>query len=147
MTHARVNITLDVETHGARRKKELPLKLLVLGNFSHHQNHKPVTQRERLNITPQNLDDTLNSLSPTLHLPEGNLTFTKMKDFLPNNVIAQIPALRKLMSMRNLLKELKANVLDNPEFRKSLEKITQHQPTLQQLQHEIQAKSSLNGEQ
>jgi hypothetical protein len=45
MTHARVNITLDVETHGARRKKELPLKLLVLGNFSHHKNHKPVTQR------------------------------------------------------------------------------------------------------
>ncbi|MDX2165133.1 MAG: type VI secretion system contractile sheath small subunit [Gammaproteobacteria bacterium] len=147
MTHARVNITLDVETHGARRKKELPLKLLVLGNFSRRQNQKPITQLERLNITPQNLDDTLHSLSPTLHLSEGNLTFTKMKDFLPANVIAQIPALRKLTSMRNLLKELKANVLDNPDFRKSLEKISQHKPTLQQLQHEIQQKSSLNGEQ
>ena len=147
MTHARVNITLDVETHGARRKKELPLKLLVLGNFSHHHNQKPVSQRERLNITPQTLDDTLNSLSPTLHLPEGNLTFTKMKDFLPNNVIAQIPALRKLMSMRNLLKELKTNVLDNPQFRKSLEKITQHKPTLQKLHNEIQEKSSVDGEQ
>ncbi len=146
MTHARVNITLDVETHGARRKKELPLKLLVLGNFSRAKKVKILAQRERLNITPQNFDETLNTLSPTLHLPEGNLTITKMKDFLPDNVIAQIPALRKLMSIRNLLKELKANVLDNPEFRKSLEKITQNKPALQQLHKEMQEKLPLIGE-
>lgn len=143
MTHARVNITLDLETHGARRKKELPLKLLVLGNFSHHKNTRPLHQRERLSITPHNLDDTLKTLSPTLHLPEGNLTFTQMKDFLPDNVIAQIPALRKLMSMRNLLKELKTNLLDNAALRKSLEKIAHDKPALQQLQHDMQTKSPL----
>ncbi len=31
---ARVNITLDVETGGARKKLELPLKMLALGDFS-----------------------------------------------------------------------------------------------------------------
>ncbi|HEV2613170.1 MAG TPA: type VI secretion system contractile sheath small subunit [Gammaproteobacteria bacterium] len=148
MKQARVNITLDVETHGARRKKELPLKLFVLGNFSRHKNTKPVSQRERMNITQHNFDDVLASLSPTLTLPDTHtaLTFKKLRDFHPEQLVSQVPVLRKLMSMRNLLKDLKSNLIDNTEFRKALEKLAKDKTSLLQLRNDIQDKSPLTGE-
>jgi type VI secretion system protein ImpB len=45
-----------------------------------------------------------------------------MKDFTPEQV-AQIPQLKAMLAMRNLLRDLKANLLDNQTFRKELEKI------------------------
>jgi len=148
MKHSRVNITLDVETHGARRKKELPLKLLVLGNFSHHKNTQPLSHRERININQHNLDDVMASISPTLTLENSNTTleFKKLKDFHPDHLIYQIPALRKLMSMRNLLKDLKSNLVDNTAFRKALEKLAADKTALVKLQEDIQQKSPLTGE-
>jgi type VI secretion system protein ImpB len=44
-----------------------------------------------------------------------------MKDFTPEP--AQIPQLKAMLAMRNLLRDLKANLLDNQTFRKELEKI------------------------
>ena len=35
---ARINISLDVETGGAKKKIELPLKMLVMGDFSNSKN-------------------------------------------------------------------------------------------------------------
>ena len=46
-----------------------------------------------------------------------------MKDFTPEQVAAQIPQLKAMLAMRNLLRDLKANLLDNQTFRKELEKI------------------------
>lgn len=46
-----------------------------------------------------------------------------MKDFTPEQVSLQIPRLKVMLSMRNLLRDLKANLLDNQVFRKELEKI------------------------
>ncbi|KGQ11354.1 hypothetical protein BBAD15_g2912 [Beauveria bassiana D1-5] len=52
-----------------------------------------------------------------------SLTFQSMKDFTPEQVSRQIPQLKAMLSMRNLLRDLKANLLDNQAFRKELEKI------------------------
>ena len=51
------------------------------------------------------------------------LTFRNMKDFTPEQVARQIPQLTAKLAMRNLLRDLKANLLDNQTFRKALEKI------------------------
>ncbi|EIR79976.1 hypothetical protein YPPY32_2003, partial [Yersinia pestis PY-32] len=46
-----------------------------------------------------------------------------MKDFEPESVARQIPQLRALLAMRNLLRDLKSNLLDNATFRRELENI------------------------
>ncbi|EIQ91821.1 type VI secretion system contractile sheath small subunit, partial [Yersinia pestis] len=51
------------------------------------------------------------------------LTFREMKDFEPESVARQIPQLRALLAMRNLLRDLKSNLLDNATFRRELENI------------------------
>ncbi|EOC0563173.1 type VI secretion system contractile sheath small subunit, partial [Cronobacter sakazakii] len=38
---ARINLKLNLHTGGAQKKVELPLKLLVTGDFSHGQEHRP----------------------------------------------------------------------------------------------------------
>ena len=137
---SRINITLDIETGGAHHKKELPLKLLVLGDFSHGNADKILALRDRINITKTNLDHVLHTLSPKLTLPLAHfenaitLDFKKFNDFHPDQLVTKIPALNKLVSMRNLLKDLKANLLDNIAFRKKLEKLARNKQAVLDLQ-------------
>lgn len=132
---ARVNLKLDLHTGGASKKTELPLKLLVAGDFSNGQEFSPLSGREKTNITKNNFDAVLSDYSPRVDLTVKNtladdgsedtisLTFQNMKDFSPEQVSRQIPQLKAMLSMRNLLRDLKANLLDNQAFRKELEKI------------------------
>ncbi|ELY7465815.1 type VI secretion system contractile sheath small subunit, partial [Cronobacter sakazakii] len=52
------------------------------------------------------------------------LTFRQMKDFEPEQVARQIPQLKAMLAMRNLLRDLKSNLLDNATFRRELEAVS-----------------------
>lgn len=99
---ARINLKLDLHTGGASKKMELPLKLLVAGDFSNGQESAQISEREKVNITKNNFDSVLSEYSPKLNLTVKNtlsedggedsiqLTFQSMKDFTPEQVAAQI---------------------------------------------------------
>ncbi|RTQ04852.1 type VI secretion system contractile sheath small subunit [Enterobacter sp. WCHEn045836] len=132
---ARINLKLDLHTGGASKKTELPLKLLIAGDFSHGQESAPLSERKKVDLNKNNFDSVLAEYSPKVSLTVKNtladdgsensvsLTFRSMKDFTPEQVSRQIPQLKAMLSMRNLLRDLKANLLDNQAFRKELEKI------------------------
>ena len=65
LPRARVNITLDVETGGASQKKELPLKLLLLGNYSNAKHKVPLLERPRHTLTAHTLDAVIDELAPS----------------------------------------------------------------------------------
>lgn len=153
---SRINITLDVEIGGAKKKKELPLKLLILGDFAHQRNAHPISQRDRLNINKNNFDQIMAELKPELHCIVPNmikqngsdlkvhLIFKQLSDFHPSQVVAQIPELNHLLAMRNLLKELKSNILDNVGFRQVLEKIVVDKRAMTNLRTELREISVIN---
>ena len=99
---ARINLKLDLHTGGASKKMELPLKLLVAGDFSNGQESDQISEREKVNITKNNFDSVLSEYSPKVNLSVKNtlsddggednieLTFQSMKDFTPEQVAAQI---------------------------------------------------------
>lgn len=146
---ARVNITLDVETGGARKKLELPLKMLALGDFSGGKTKGRVADRERININKENLEQVLKDFSPETKFSVDNaikndgseiginLKFDNFKAFTPEQVAKQVPELDNLLAMRNLLKDLKSNLLDNGQFRRELERIIKNQPELEGLKAEL----------
>lgn len=148
---ARINLKLDLHTGGASKKMELPLKLLVAGDFSNGQHAAPISEREKVNITKNNFDSVLSEYSPKVNLSVKNtlsddggednieLTFQSMKDFTPEQVAAQIPQLKAMLAMLNLLRDLKANLLDNQTFRKELEKIVLDQSLSAELRNELSA--------
>ncbi|BBO63742.1 type VI secretion system contractile sheath small subunit [Serratia marcescens] len=132
---ARVNIKLDLHTGGAQKKVELPLKLLIVGDYGNGTEQRTVSEREKIDINKNNFDSVLAEFSPNVNLTVENtlvgdgsednvsLTFREMSDFTPEQVARQIPQLKAMLAMRNLLRDLKANLLDNQAFRKELEKI------------------------
>lgn len=101
---ARINLKLDLHTGGASKKTELPLKLLLAGDFSHGQASAPLSERKKVNLHKNNLDAVLADYSPTVNLTVKNtlaadgsednvtLTFRSMKDFTPEQVSRQIPS-------------------------------------------------------
>jgi len=132
---ARVNISLDLHTGGARKRVELPLKLLVMGDYSAGRDDAPVSDRKKIAIDKTNFDAVLAELNPQVVVAAPNtiagdgsdlnvrLDIRSMKDFEPEQVARQLPELRALMAMRNLLRDLKANLLDDAAFRRELERI------------------------
>ena len=66
-----------------------------------------------------------------------DLKFDNFKAFSPEQVAKQVPELDNLLSMRNLLKDLKSNLLDNGKFRRELESIVKNQPELEGLKAEL----------
>ncbi|MHC0026592.1 type VI secretion system contractile sheath small subunit [Enterobacter vonholyi] len=132
---ARINLRLDLHTGGGSKKTELPLKLLVAGDFSNGQESAPLSERKKVDLNKNNFDSVLSEYSPKVSLTVKNtladdgsednisLTFRSMKDFEPEQVARQIPQMKAMLSMRNLLRDLKANLLDNQAFRRELEKI------------------------
>ena len=148
---ARVNIKLDLHTGGAQKKVELPLKLMVMGDYSNGKEDRPLSEREKVNINKNNFNSVLAEFSPSLNLNVENtlagdhseenvsLNFNEMKDFEPEQVARQIPQLRAMLAMRNLLRDLKSNLLDNATFRKELETILKDPSLSNELRSELNA--------
>ncbi|MFI8375361.1 type VI secretion system contractile sheath small subunit [Pseudomonas helleri] len=148
---ARINIKLDLHTGGAQKKVELPLKLMVMGDYSNGKEQRPLSERSKANINKNNFDSVLAEFSPALNLAVENtlvddnsdtaveLKFQNMKDFEPEQVARQIPQLRALLAMRNLLRDLKSNLLDNATFRNELERILKDDALSDELRAELAA--------
>lgn len=148
---ARINLKLNLHTGGAQKKIELPLKLLVTGDFSNGQDNRPLSEREKVNINKNNFNSVLGEFSPSVNMTVENtlagdgseenvkLTFREMKDFEPEAVARQIPQLKAMLAMRNLLRDLKSNLLDNVTFRKELEHILKDPSLSSELRRELNA--------
>lgn len=131
----RINVTFKPALGNAQEEIELPLKLLVLGDFTQQADERKVEDRKPISIDKNNFDDVLanQKLRLTLSVPnrlqeEGgtdelaiNLEVDSMKDFGPANLIEQIPELKKLMELRDALMALKGPLGNAPAFRKAIE--------------------------
>lgn len=148
---ARINLKLSLHTGGAQKKVELPLKLLTVGDFSNGKEDLPLSEREKINVNKNNFNSVLSEFNPEVNLTVPNtmaddgseenikLKFSDIKDFEPEQVARQIPQLRAMLAMRNLLRDLKSNLLDNATFRKELEKILRDPALSQELRDEMSA--------
>jgi type VI secretion system protein ImpB len=146
---ARVNIKLDLHTGGTQKKVELPLKLMVMGDYSNGREHRPLSERSKVDINKNNLNSVLAEFHPSVKLAVPNtladdgtdaaveLTFRNMKDFEPEHVARQMPELRAMLAMRNLLRDLKSNLLDNATFRRELERILKDDALSDELRAEL----------
>ncbi|MFP3541425.1 type VI secretion system contractile sheath small subunit, partial [Pseudomonas sp. SIMBA_044] len=69
---ARVNIKLDLHTGGAQKKVELPLKLILMGDYSNGKEQRPLSERSKVNINKNNFDSVLGEFSPSVTLAVEN---------------------------------------------------------------------------
>jgi type VI secretion system protein ImpB len=67
----RINVTFKPATNGAQEEIELPLKLLVLGDFTQRADERKLETRRAVSIDRNNFDEVLakQEISLTLSVP------------------------------------------------------------------------------
>ncbi|NWB23426.1 MULTISPECIES: type VI secretion system contractile sheath small subunit [unclassified Pseudomonas] len=131
----RINITFKPAVGTAQEEVELPLKLLVLGDFTQREDLRKLEDRKPVGIDKNSLDEVLakQALSLALSVPNRlqdsaepdelaiRVRINSMKDFNPAQLVEQIPELKKLMDLRDALVALKGPLGNTPSFRKAIE--------------------------
>lgn len=146
----RVNIVYKPDTGDAKEEVELPLKLMVLGDFTNQQDDRMLEDRDPVNVDKDNFESVMagqdlgltanvkNNLSDD---PEAqmavDLKFKKMSDFEPDAIAAQVPELAELMELRNALKALKGPLANVAEFRKKIQALVKDEDAQQKLLREL----------
>jgi len=131
----RINIKYVPATGDQQTEVELPLKLLITGDFKGHGEETAVEERPIVRIDKDNFDEvmagaglSLNMQVPArLHGGQDDdtlsvaLQFKGIKDFSPDAVARQVPELNKLLDLREALVALKGPLGNVPAFRKQLQ--------------------------
>ncbi|MCL5269439.1 MAG: type VI secretion system contractile sheath small subunit [bacterium] len=146
----RVNIVYKPATGGAQEEIELPLKLLMMGDYTLREDDRPLEDREPINVDKDNFDEVLRNQKLRLNLdvqnklvedPEAqmavDLKFDSIKDFEPESIARQIPETAKLLELRQALSSLKAPLANKLEFRKKIESILADDAARQKLLNEL----------
>ncbi len=131
----RINIVYKPATGDAKEEIELPLKLLVVGDFTQRADDTPLENRSMINVDKDNFNDVLRGqdLSVAFNVDnklaaEGGelpvkLKMQTLRDFEPESIARQVPELNKLLELREALTALKGPLGNVPAFRKRLQSI------------------------
>ena len=146
----RVNIVYRPATGDATEEVELPLKILVMGDYTLKEDETPVEDRKPVNIDKDNFNDVLGAqnvgleavVDNTLSDEEDaklnvNLDFKTMRDFEPDAIIRKVPELNSLLGLREALKALKGPLGNVPEFRKKIQELVTDEGARERLLKEL----------
>ncbi|MFY2557203.1 type VI secretion system contractile sheath small subunit [Corallococcus terminator] len=130
----RVNIVYKPATGNAQEQVELPLKVLMMGDFTGQADDRPLEQRAPINVDKGNFNEVMaqQNLKVTLTAADKlsneagasmnvSLQFKNLSDFTPESVVNQVPELKKLLELRSALNALKGPLGNLPAFRKKLQ--------------------------
>jgi type VI secretion system protein ImpB len=146
----RVNIVYRPATGDAKEEVELPLKLLVMGDFTLRQDDRMVEEREPVNIDKDNFNEVLKAQNLSMNITVPNklsddpdaemsvsLKFDSIKDFDPEAIAKNTPELNKLLELREALTSLKGPMSNRPEFRKKIQELVKDESARERLLKEL----------
>ena len=145
----RVNIVYKSNTGDQSEDVELPLKLLMLGDYTGKVSDETVENRTPVNINKENFNDVMASMNLSLDMNVGDtlsedndemavrLDIKSIKDLSPDNVATQVPELNSLLEMRRALLALKGPLGNVPAFRKTIQKVLNEDESRQQIMKEL----------
>lgn len=133
----RVQITYDVEIGNAIEKKELPLVVGILADLSGKpkENQAKLSERRFIEIDSENFDKVLESIAPSISVDVINtisnddkrlsttLSFNKIEDFDPINVVKKVEALKVLFDARERLRDLQTKLDGNDKLDEFLKEV------------------------
>ena len=146
----RVNIVYRPATGDAKEDVELPLKILVMGDFTGGKDDRPLEKRDPVSIDKDNFNEVLKAQNISLNMTVPNklsgkqdeemnvkMKVESLKDFGPEAVVQQVPELKKLLELREALKALKGPLSNVPEFRKKIQELVKDDAARKQLLKEM----------
>jgi type VI secretion system protein ImpB len=132
----RVNITYKPATGNAKEDVELPLKLLMLGDYVGRPDPRPLEDRKPINVDKDNFQKVMaeqklaaafNVKNTLTDEPDEemtvNLKFRRLADMEPEAIANQVPELKKLLDLRAALTALKGPLGNEKAFRNKIQQI------------------------
>jgi len=146
----RVNIVYRPATGDAMEEVELPLKLLVMGDFTGKPDDRPLEERKPINIDKDNFNEVLKAQNIGISVTVPNkisgepdedmsvdLNFGSIKDFGPEAVAKNTPELNRLLELREALGSLKGPLSNLPGFRKKIQELVKDEAAREKLLKEL----------
>ncbi|WP_299483461.1 type VI secretion system contractile sheath small subunit [uncultured Roseibium sp.] len=150
----RVNIKYKPATGDAKEEVELPLKMVMLGDYTQRADDTPIEDRTLININKDNFNEVMKSHELALDLatenklvdtPEGeeaanlavSLKFDNLSDFTPESIVRQTPELNSLLELREALVALKGPLGNVPAFRKAIQGVLGDEAAREKLLSEL----------
>lgn len=145
----RVNITYKPATGDAQENIELPLKLLMMGDYTLSADDRLLEDRKPINIDKDTFADVMRNQNLSMKLNVDNklseeggqmavdLKFNSLNDFNPESIVGQVPEMNKLMQLRAALQALKGPLGNVPEFRKKLQELLDDVEAREKLLNEL----------
>ena len=137
----RINVTFKPSNGEGLDELELPLKLIMMGDYTLKIDDRKIEDRKAININNNNFNEVLEKHNLSLELQVPNrltdettneelaikLQFQSMKDFDPASLVQQVPEMKALMELRDALVALKGPLGNVPSFRKAIEEVLTNQ--------------------
>ncbi|MBT1072783.1 type VI secretion system contractile sheath small subunit [Pelotalea chapellei] len=146
----RVNIVYRPADGDGKEDVELPLKMLVMGDFTGRPDDRPIEKRDPVAIDKDNFNDVMKAQGITLNLSVPNrlvsregeelpvsLKVESLKDFGPEAVAEQVEEMKTLLQLREALRALKGPLSNVPEFRRKIQELITDDATRTKLLAEI----------
>lgn len=147
----RVNIRYQSATGDMQEERELPLKMLFVGDYTLREDETPVGERKPINVNKDNFSKVMEGQNLSLQfgvknkLEEGDnagdmavdLKFKSLKDFTPEKIAEQVPELNKLLELRQALTALKSPLGNNKDFKKKIRSIIEDEAARNQILAEL----------
>jgi type VI secretion system protein ImpB len=134
----RVNIVYRPTSGDAQAEVELPLKLLILGDYTLRSDDTPLEEMKPINVDKDNFNEVLKAQKLSLNLTVPNkldenadvdeilaisMTIDNINDFSPDAIVEKVPELKQLIALREALKALKGPLGNIPDFRKQVQEL------------------------
>ena len=132
----RVNIVYKPATGNAQEEVELPLKMLMIGDYTGQKDDRSVEERKPINVDKDNFKDVMAAQKLNVECTVKDklsgddnaettvkLNFKGLADFEPEGIVRQVPELKKLLELRAALTALKGPLGNEKAFRNKIQTI------------------------
>jgi type VI secretion system protein ImpB len=150
---SRLTLRYKTEVSGQPEDLTLPLRMLVSGDFSlgSSKDRKVDLDERRLrNMDGKNTDAVMKDMGMSLKFAVPNkidpekeedmnveIPIDSMKAFLPDHIAQQVPKLKGILMLKQLLEEMMSNVDNRKEFRNLLGKLLSDQEALGKMMEQL----------
>jgi len=148
----RINIKYVPATQGQQEESELPLRLMVMGDFTGESSEVPLEDRKVLSVDRNTFASVMEEanigrdITVKNTLGEGedsdlhvSLKFKSLRDFEPDSLVHQVPEIKKLIELREALVALKGPLGNLPAFRRHLQQLLDDEKSREKLLAELES--------
>ena len=150
---SRLTLRYKTEVNGAPADVDLPLRLLMVGDFSQGTSSDrkiDLEERKLRSLDGKNLDSVMKDMKMSCKFTvankvdpdqaenmDVNIPIESMKSFSPDQVAKNIPKVRSLHLLKKLLQEVESNVANVKDFRKMVTDLYGNEANFKAIQEQL----------